>query len=87
MILLFGSHARGNWVEDRYTGEDGIVYEHQSDFDILVVTASVESAQKWAYWSRIEKKLQRYKMIRTWVSLLVIDIQTLNNESGKQTVQ
>ena len=23
MIILFGSHARGNWVEDAYIGEDG----------------------------------------------------------------
>ena len=83
MILLFGSHARGDWVEDRYTGEDGIVYEYKSDFDILVVTTSVESAQKWAYWSRVEKKLQRNELLRTWVSLLVIDIRTLNNELKK----
>ncbi len=83
MIILFGSHARGDWIEDRYTGEDGIVYEYKSDFDILVVTQSVESAQKWAYWSRIEKKLQRNKLLRTWVSLLVIDIHTLNNELKK----
>ena len=83
MILLFGSHARGDWVEDRYTGEDGIVYEYKSDFDILVVTPSVETAQKWAYWSRVEKKLQRNELLRTWVNLLVIDIRTLNNELKK----
>ncbi len=57
IILLFGSHARGDWVEDRYVGEDGIVYEYRSDFDILVVTASVGASQKWAYWSRVEEKL------------------------------
>ncbi len=35
MIVLFGSHARGDWVDDRYSGDDGIVYEYQSDFDII----------------------------------------------------
>ncbi len=38
MIILFGSFARGNWVEDAYE-EDGIHYEYRSDFDVLVVTA------------------------------------------------
>ena len=83
MILLFGSHARGDWVEDRYTGDDGIVYEYRSDFDVLIVTSSINIAKKWSYWLKIEKMLQRSKMIRTWVSLLVIDIHTLNKELKK----
>ena len=41
MIILFGSHARGDWVEDRYE-EDHITYEYRSDFDILIVTADKE---------------------------------------------
>ncbi len=32
MILLFGSYARGDWVEDVYQ-EGGITYEYQSDSD------------------------------------------------------
>lgn len=36
-IILFGSYARGTWVEDGYV-KDGITYEYKSDFDILVVT-------------------------------------------------
>ncbi len=38
MIILFGSFARGDWVEDAYE-EDGIYYEYRSDFDVLIVTA------------------------------------------------
>ena len=30
MIILFGSYARGNWVEDVYT-EGHITYEYKSD--------------------------------------------------------
>lgn len=30
MVILFGSHARGDWVEDRYE-QDGRVYEYMSD--------------------------------------------------------
>src|SRR5688572_9109883 len=36
-IILFGSYAKGEQVEDRYV-EDGILYEYKSDYDILVVT-------------------------------------------------
>jgi predicted nucleotidyltransferase len=37
IIMLFGSYARGDWVEDIHTeGHNTHVYE--SDFDILVAT-------------------------------------------------
>lgn len=36
-IILFGSYAKGEQVEDRYV-ENGILYEYKSDYDILVVT-------------------------------------------------
>jgi len=37
-IILFGSYAKGKFVEHRYTGRDGILYEYISDYDFLVVT-------------------------------------------------
>lgn len=37
-IILFGSHAKGGWVEDRYTDKHGTAYEYISDYDLLVVT-------------------------------------------------
>lgn len=37
-IILFGSYAKGNYVEHRYTGKDSINYEYISDFDFLIVT-------------------------------------------------
>ena len=37
-IILFGSYANGKYVEHRYTGSDGIIYEYISDYDFLVVT-------------------------------------------------
>jgi HEPN domain-containing protein/predicted nucleotidyltransferase len=37
MIILFGSYAKGTWVEDNYT-EQGIRYNYTSDYDFLVVT-------------------------------------------------
>ena len=37
-IILFGSYAKGKYVQHRYTGKDSILYEYISDFDFLVVT-------------------------------------------------
>ncbi len=36
MIVLFGSYARGDWVQDVYT-ENHITYVYQSDIDLLLV--------------------------------------------------
>ena len=36
-IILFGSYAKGEQVDDRYV-ENGILYEYKSDYDILVIT-------------------------------------------------
>ena len=53
MVILFGSYARGNWVEDQYV-EKGITYEYRSDFDILVVITHEDLKQKF----RIEDKIK-----------------------------
>jgi len=37
MIILFGSYAKGKYVEHRYVSE-GITYEYISDYDFLIVT-------------------------------------------------
>ena len=39
MIILFGSYAKGTWVQDWYV-EGHITYSYESDLDILVVTKS-----------------------------------------------
>jgi len=46
MIILFGSHARGNWVEDAYIGEDGNYYKYRSDFDIYVLMSGGKTARQ-----------------------------------------
>lgn len=44
MIILFGSYARGNWVEDVYT-EKGITYEYKSDYDLLIILSNNGKAE------------------------------------------
>lgn len=52
MVILFGSHARGDWVEDFQD-----TYEYVSDFDILVVTKDRRAAKGQKKWRDLEKEL------------------------------
>jgi HEPN domain-containing protein len=77
MIILFGSYARGDWVEDRHVGEDGILYEYKSDFDILVIVRSHQLVASSTLWHRVESRIQRSPN-RTWTNLIVESIETVN---------
>jgi len=77
MIVLFGSYARGDWVEDTYV-ENHITYEYASDFDILVVVRSVKIVNSTDTWRRAEARARRFP-IRTWTNLIVESIETVNN--------
>jgi uncharacterized protein len=46
MVILFGSFARGDWVED----PENLYF---SDFDILVVVATEELAHRDGLWSKL----------------------------------
>lgn len=75
MVILFGSYARGNWVEDLYA-EKGITYEYKSDFDILVVTTHDDLKNN----HRIEEKVEQDSTgsVLTSVSLIFHSIKHLN---------
>ena len=77
MIILFGSYARGNWVEDIYK-EGHITYEYKSDYDILVVVREHVLVRKLGQWQRIESIIRRSSTIRTRVTLIVHDIKEVN---------
>jgi predicted nucleotidyltransferase/HEPN domain-containing protein len=77
MIILFGSYARGDWVEDTYV-EDNITYEYASDFDILVIVRSNRIANSTDTWRRAEARARRFP-VRTWTNLIVESIETVNN--------
>ncbi|WP_341754338.1 HEPN domain-containing protein [Candidatus Tisiphia endosymbiont of Dioctria rufipes] len=44
MIILFGSYARGDWVEDIEKVGDISYYKYQSDFDLLLILKNGEYA-------------------------------------------
>jgi uncharacterized protein len=77
MIILFGSYARGEWVEDIYT-EGHITYEYISDFDILVLTRLKKTAQNQANQSRVDNTILQRKAIKTPVSVIYHSLGQVN---------
>jgi len=60
MIILFGSYAKGKFVEHRYFTQDGIEYEYISDYDFLIVTKN-EPEEPHRIESTIMDRVDRYK--------------------------
>ena len=83
MIILFGSHARGEWVEDEYT-EDGITYQYRSDFDILVITERSPDNAARSRWHQTEKDLV-HRFRDTPVSLILEGIRDVNREMRRNS--
>ncbi|MBU4272115.1 MAG: HEPN domain-containing protein [Planctomycetes bacterium] len=82
MLILFGSYARGDWVEDRYV-EGHITYTYQSDFDLLVVTEKRSSATARAearLVDAIDHRLQRLRLDKPTSNVIVEDIKNLNKD-------
>ena len=78
MIILFGSYARGDWVEDTYT-KGHITYEYISDFDILVLTRLKKTANNHANQSRVDNLIVQNKAIKTPVSVIYHSIGQVND--------
>jgi len=77
MIILFGSYARGEWVEDIYT-EGHITYEYISDFDILVLTRLKKTALNHANQSRVDNLIVQHKAVKTPVSVIYHSVGQVN---------
>ena len=81
MIILFGSYARGNAVED-VTVEGHTTYEYSSDFDILVIIKSQSLADQIDLWYDIEDKASKLP-VQTPVTLIAHDIKYVNGQLEK----
>ena len=78
LLILFGSYARGDWVEE--LAEDGN-YQYQSDFDLLAIVKNESLAKKIERKTSLNNRLG--KLIRTPVSLIAEDIHFVNNKLSK----
>jgi len=81
MLILFGSYARNDWVEDTYV-EDGVTYEYKSDYDILVIVKSVKIANSYDLWRKVKKSIRAFP-IKTWTNIIVHTIEYVNTHLEK----
>lgn len=77
-IILFGSYARGDFVEFDVNHEERTYFE--SDFDILVITKTESQANDFRISKRIEEAIHRDAKIRTPVSLLLEPLSHVNEQ-------
>ena len=81
MVILFGSFARGNWIEDKYNEEH---YRYQSDFDLLIIVDDTKHEDKQLrYEQELESSIYQIGAITTPVTILVHDIDFVNRRLSK----
>lgn len=61
MIILFGSYARGTYVEDKYM-ENGNTYEYKSDYDLLIVLSKNSLANADSFVQGVTGRLNELKL-------------------------
>lgn len=75
-IILFGSYAREDWVDEPENG-------YQSDFDLLVIVNNEKLTDRVEYWVKAEDRLNRElaitKTLRTPVNFIVHTMHEVND--------
>ncbi|MEG3147528.1 HEPN domain-containing protein [Sphingomonas sp. RT2P30] len=79
-VVLYGSYARGDWVDDPVGG-------YQSDYDILVVVTDDRLTDVVDYWSAADDRLMRDVTINHALSAPVNFIVHSLNDVNKQLEQ
>ncbi len=81
MIILFGSYARGDAVED-VTVDGHTTYEYSSDFDILVIVKSKALADNLDLWYELENETCKLP-VQTPVKIIAHEIKFVNGKLKK----
>jgi predicted nucleotidyltransferase len=70
-IILFGSYARDDWVDEPANG-------YQSDFDLLIIVSHADLTDIADYWYIAEDKIQRDPSIARPVNIIVHSLDEVN---------
>lgn len=77
-IILYGSYARGGWVDEPHTAKG-----YRSDFDLLIIVNQDELTDRVRYWSTADDRLIRElaitKTLKTPVNFIVHTLQQVND--------
>ena len=71
-VILYGSYARGDWVEDRVSG-------YRSDYDLLIVVNSKAFGEEHELWEGIENELLTQQLSRGIETPVVPIVHDLND--------
>jgi len=76
-VVLYGSYARGDWVDDPIGG-------YQSDYDILVVVSDERLTEPGEFWAKADDQFVREvtisKRISAPVTFIVHSLADVNNQ-------
>jgi len=70
-IILFGSYARGDWVDEPENG-------YQSDYDLLIIVSHADLTDIAEYWYVAEDKILRDVAITRPVNIIVHTLDEVN---------
>ncbi|MDA5193701.1 nucleotidyltransferase and HEPN domain-containing protein [Govanella unica] len=73
-IILFGSYARGGWVDEPHTSKG-----YMSDYDLLVIVNHKDLTDLATYWHTADDRLMRDPEIKTPVNFIVHTMDEVNN--------
>jgi len=77
-IILYGSYARGGWVDEPHTAKG-----YQSDYDLLIIVNDKRLTDRVTYWSKLDERLIRdlsvTHTLHTPVNLIVHTLQEVND--------
>jgi predicted nucleotidyltransferase len=79
MLILFGSYARGDWVEDMYE-EEGIRYHYQSDYDLLAIVKTRGIHKQRRLESDLSEIVYQLPNIKTPCSIIAHDAKYINTQ-------
>lgn len=78
-VILFGSYARGGWVEDRLSG-------YRSDYDLLIVVNDHSFAESEDLWLDLDDRLIQLQIaghIKTPTNAIVHSLHDVNNQLAR----
>jgi uncharacterized protein len=70
-IILFGSYARNDWVDEPENG-------YQSDYDLLIIVSHPDLTDIADYWYEIEERILRSPKVRRLVNIIVHTLDEVN---------
>ncbi|TCP99036.1 putative nucleotidyltransferase [Rhizobium sp. PP-F2F-G36] len=79
-VILFGSYARGDWVEDRDSG-------YRSDYDLLIIVNNEDFTDLHDYWDKADERFIRdlsvTNTLDTPVNFIVHSLMDVNDQLAR----